>query len=56
LGELGQISVAGDANDFDPFPFDRLGQGTYAKPRGISGAEIFIDDDDRKSELHIENL
>jgi len=52
LGELRQIAVAGDADDFEAFALDGLRQGTDAQAGGVFGAEVFVDDDDGEAEFH----
>ncbi len=52
LRELGKIAVAGHAQHLDAFFFQGIGQGTNAQARGILGAEIFVNDHNRKTKLH----
>ena len=52
LGELRQIAIAGDTQHLEAFVLDGLGQGADAQARGVLGAEVFVDDDDGKAELH----
>src|SRR3990172_3758302 len=53
LRERSQVAIAGDPKDLHPFFFNGLCHRTYAQPAGIFRTEIFIDDDNRKTEFHI---
>ena len=52
LGELAEIAVTGHPQHLKPFRFNRLSQCANAQAGGVLGTEIFIDDDDGKTELH----
>ena len=52
LSELRQITVAGHAQHFHAFFFNGVSQGADAQARGVFGAEVFVDDDDRETEFH----
>src|SRR5215471_14145782 len=52
LRELRQVAIARHPEDLHPFLLDRRSEGAYAEPRRVLGAEVFVDDDDRKPEFH----
>ncbi len=52
LRELRQVAVARDAQHLHAFLLDRRGERANAEARGILGAEVLVDDDDRKAEFH----
>src|SRR6185436_10203271 len=53
LRERRQVAVAGDAQHFHAFVFERLGKRADSQATGVLRAVIFIDDDDRKAKLHV---
>ena len=44
-----QVAVAGDAQHLEAFLLDRLRERADAEARGVLGAEVLVDDDDRES-------
>jgi len=52
LGERGQIPVTGHPQDFQTFILNGFGQGPDTQSRGILGTEVFVDDEDGKTEFH----
>ena len=52
LGELGEVAIAGHAEDLHPFVFDRLGQRANPQAGCVFGTKVLVDDDDRKPKLH----
>src|SRR5690554_6511450 len=52
LGKRTQVAVAGYAQHLDALGLDGSGERSNAKPRGILGAIVFVDDDDRKTKFH----
>ena len=48
----GQVAVAGDAQHLHALLLDRLGQRADAEAARVLGAEVFVDDDDGKTEAH----
>jgi len=52
LRERSQIAVARQPEHFRAFFLDCFGQSPDAGTRDVLGAEIFVDDDDGKTELH----
>ncbi len=56
LGEGTQVAVAGDAQHVHAFLLDGFRQRTDAEARGVLGAEVLVDDDDRKVEAHVHIL
>ena len=50
--KLRQVAVAGDTEDLHAFLLHRVGQCANAEAGGVLGAEIFVDDDDRKAKTH----
>jgi len=49
LRELAQVTVAGGAQHLEAFFLDRFGKRADAQARGVLGAVVFVDDDDRKA-------
>ena len=52
LRELREVAVARDAQHLHAFLLDRRGERADAEARGVLGAEVLVDDDDRKAEFH----
>src|SRR5665647_469514 len=52
LRKRSQVAIAGDAKNLNAFIFDGFGQHTDAQPRGVFGAEIFVNDDYGETEFH----
>jgi hypothetical protein len=52
LRKRGQVTITGNAQHFHALFFECGSQRAYAQTTGIFGAEIFIDNDDRKTEFH----
>ncbi len=50
LRELAQVAVGRGAQHLEALFFNRTGQRTNAQARGVFGAKVFVDDDDRKVE------
>ena len=50
LRELGEVAVAGGAEHLHAFLLDRRGERADAETRGVLGAVVLVDDDDRKLE------
>ncbi len=48
LRELAQVAVAGVAQHLEALFLDRLRQRANAQTRGVLGAEVLVDDDDRE--------
>jgi hypothetical protein len=55
LRELRQVAVARGAEDFEAFLDDRVGERAYAQAGGVFGAEVLVDDDDRKRKRSMAN-
>jgi len=56
LGEPGHVAVARHPEHLRAFFLDRLGERADAQPARVLRAEILVDDDDRKMELHVTPL
>ena len=52
LRELRQVAVAGGAQHLEAFLLDRLRERADAQARGVLGAVVLVDDDDREVEAH----
>ncbi|MCY1169354.1 hypothetical protein D9M73_93800 [compost metagenome] len=52
LRELRQVAVAGHAKHFKTLGLDGLRERTDTQARGVLGAEVFVNDDDGKTEFH----
>jgi hypothetical protein len=52
LRELREIAVARDAEYFHSLLLDGCGERADAESRRVLGAEVFVDDDDRKTKFH----
>jgi hypothetical protein len=49
---LAQIAVAGDAQHFEALALYRLGQSANAQAGGVLGAEVLVNDHNRKTKFH----
>ena len=52
LGKRSQVTIIGDAEHFDAFFFNRLGQGANTQSGGVLGTKIFVNDDNGKTKAH----
>lgn len=52
LRKLREVAIAGDPDHFKALGLNGLCKRTNAKPRGVLGTIVFIDDDDGKAKLH----
>ncbi len=52
LRELREVAVARDAEHLHAFLLDRRRERANAEARSVLGAEVLVDDDERKAELH----
>src|SRR5208282_6511068 len=52
LRELRQVTVAGDAEDFQSFLLDRRRERANPEPGRVLGKKVLVDDDDWKTKFH----